>query len=428
MIWVYRLLFPFALVALSPYYLLRMRRRGGYGDGFWHRFGLPPAIPPRRPGVGRVWLQAVSVGEMLAVEPILRGLKEDGTEVVLTTTTSTGFKVAAERYRPLAAAMAYFPVDWMPFSARAWDAFAPDLAIVTEGERWPEHLRQAKARRVPVLCINARISERSFRRLRRSHAAARFVLDGMTRVLAGSELDAERFRELGFPPERISVTGNIKLDVQIEPLDEVGRGRLRRELGLGEGRLVLLGSSTWPGEEEALVGALVAARARGLDCSLLLVPRHAERRSEIERLLRATGLSYHLRSAGPSPGQVDIAVGDTTGELRAMTQLADLVFIGKSLPPHTEGQTPVEAATIGKAILFGPGMANFRSIANDLMNRGAARTVADAAALAAQCGALLGDGVAREAIAGACARWRRDNGGGVARTLEAIRAQLGRGY
>jgi len=219
--------------------------------------------------VGRVWLQAVSVGEMLAVEPILRGLKEDGTEVVLTTTTSTGFKVAAERYRPLAAAMAYFPVDWMPFSARAWDAFAPDLAIVTEGERWPEHLRQAKARRVPVLCINARISERSFRRLRRSHAAARFVLDGMTRVLAGSELDAERFRELGFPPERISVTGNIKLDVQIEPLDEVGRGRLRRELGLGEGRLVLLGSSTWPGEEEALVGALVAARARGLDCSLL---------------------------------------------------------------------------------------------------------------------------------------------------------------
>jgi len=111
-----------------------------------------------------------------------------------------------------------------------------------------------------------------------------------------------------------------------------------------------------------------------------------------------------------------------------MTQLADLVFIGKSLPPHTEGQTPVEAATIGKAILFGPGMANFRSIANDLMNRGAARTVADAAALAAQCGALLGDGVAREAIAGACARWRRDNGGGVARTLEAIRAQLGRGY
>ena len=428
MIWVYRLLFPLALVVMSPYYLLRMRRRGGYGDGFLHRFGLPPAIPARRPGVRRVWLQAVSVGEMLAVEPILRGLKENGTEVVLTTTTSTGFRVAAQRYRHLVTAMAYFPVDWMPFSARAWSAFAPDLAVVTEGERWPEHLHQAKARRVPVLCINARISERSARRLRRFPAAARFVLDGMTRLLAGSEPDAERFRELGFPPGRISVTGNIKLDVDIPLLDEDGRGRLRRELGLAAGGLVLLGASTWPGEEEALVGALVAARARGVVCSLLIVPRHAERRAEIERLLRETGLSYHLRSRGPSPGPVDIALGDTTGELRSMAQLADVVFIGKSLPPHSEGQTPVEAATLGKAILFGPGMASFRSIANDLLDRGAARTVADAAALAAQCGALLGDGAARDAIARASAGWRRDNGGGVARTLEAIREELARGY
>ena len=428
MIWVYRLLFPFALVVMSPYYLLRMRRRGGYGDGFWHRFGLPPRIAPRRPGVRRVWLQAVSVGEMLAVEPILRALKDDGTEVVLTTTTSTGFRVAAERYGSLAAGMAYFPVDWMPFSARAWDAISPDLAIVTEGERWPEHLHQAKGRRVPVICINARISERSFRRLGRFPVAARFVLDGMSRVLAGSELDAERFRELGFPPGRICVTGNIKLDVSIALLDDAGRAALRRELGLPPGRLVLLGSSTWPGEEAALVDALVSARAQGVGCSLLIVPRHAERRAEIERLLKATGLSYHMRSLGPSSGEVDIAVGDTTGELRAMAQLADLVFIGKSLPPHAEGQTPVEAAALGKAILFGPGMANFSSIAQDLLDRGAARTVADAAALARESVALLRDKPARDRISEAATGWRRDNGGGVARTLEAIRAELRQRY
>jgi 3-deoxy-D-manno-octulosonic-acid transferase len=424
MIWVYRLLFPFAMVAMAPYYLLRMRRRGGYLNGFWHRLGLPPRIPPRRPGVRRVWLQAVSVGEMLAVEPILRALGGDGTEVVLTTTTSTGFRLARERYGGLACAIAYFPVDWMPFCARAWDAFMPDLAVVTEGERWPEHLHQAKRRGVPVMCINARISERSFRRLGRFSAAARFVLDGLTRVLAGSELDAGRFRALGFPADRICVTGNIKLDVSIARLDEASRDALRRELGLAPGRLVLLGSSTWPGEEAALVEALLAARSGGVDCSLLIVPRHAERRLEIERLLKATGLSFHLRSLGPAPAPVDIAVGDTTGELRSMTQLADLVFIGKSLPPHTEGQTPVEAAALGRPMIFGPGMANFRSIALDLVERGAARAVDDAAALAVLAVALLRDKVARDRISAGAAGWRRDNGGGVERTLQAVRREL----
>ena len=137
--------------------------------------------------------------------------------------------------------------------------------------------------------------------------------------------------------------------------------------------------------------------------------------------MKATGLSYHLRSLGPAPREVDVAVGDTTGELRAMTQLADLVFVGKSLVPHTEGQTPVEAATLGKPILMGPGMANFRAVERDLLERGAARTVKSAADLVAQAATLLGDKAARDAIA-----WRRENGGGVERTLAAIRSELRR--
>jgi 3-deoxy-D-manno-octulosonic-acid transferase len=312
----------------------------------------------------------------------------------------------------------------MPFSSRAWARISPDLAIVTEGERWPEHMHQAKSRGVPVLSINARISDRSFRRLRRFPAAAAFVLDGMTRILAGSAQDARRFREMGYPADRISVTGNIKLDVRIPLLDEAGRARLRLELGLPAGRLVLLGSSTWPGEEAALVDALLAARSRGIACSLLIVPRHAERRAEVERLLRSTPLSYHMRSRGPAPGVVDVAVGDTTGELRAMTQLADVVFVGKSLAPHTEGQTPVEAAALGRPILFGPGMGNFRSIARDLLERGAARSVADAADLSEQAAALLRDPAQREALSAAAASWQGDNGGAVDRTLAAIRGEF----
>jgi 3-deoxy-D-manno-octulosonic-acid transferase len=426
MTWVYRLLFPFGLLAASPYYLLRMRRRGGYGSGFRHRFGLVPEPAPRRPGVRRVWLQAVSVGEVLAVEPILRALKAGGTEVVLTTTTSTGFKLARERVSPLVCLIAYFPIDWLPFSRRAWDRISPDLAIVTEGERWPEHMRQARDRGVPLICINARISDRSFRRLNALPAVARFVLGGMTRILAGSAQDAQRFRELGFPGDRILVTGNIKLDVDIPLLDAAALSALRRELGLGEGRLVLLGSSTWPGEEAALLGALRQARSRGVDCSLLIVPRHAERRGEIEKLLEPSGFSHHLRSRGPAAGEVDVAVGDTTGELRRMTQLADLVFVGKSLAPHTEGQTPVEAATLGRPVLFGPGMANFRSIERDLLARGAAVAVRDPADLADKAASLLLDGARRDAISAAAAAWRLENRGGVERTLAAIRSELAR--
>jgi 3-deoxy-D-manno-octulosonic-acid transferase len=366
------------------------------------------------------------VGEVLAVEPILRALRADGTEVVLTTTTSTGYRLALERAAPLACLVAYFPIDWMPFSRRAWGRISPDLAIVTEGERWPEHMRQARDRGVPLICINARISDRSFRRLKALPAVARFVLGGMTRLLAGSAEDARRFRELGFPGDRILVTGNIKLDVDIPLLDEAARSGLRRELGLPAGRLLLLGSSTWPGEEAALLGALQHARSKGVACSLLIVPRHAERRSEVERLLKASGLSYHMRSRGPAVGDVDVAVGDTTGELRRMTQLADLVFVGKSLAPHTEGQTPVEAATLGRPILFGPGMANFRSIERDLLARGAAVAVRDPADLAEKAASLLLDGGRRDAIAAAAAAWRRDNGGGVERTLSAIRAELAR--
>jgi 3-deoxy-D-manno-octulosonic-acid transferase len=218
-------------------------------------------------------------------------------------------------------------------------------------------------------------------------------------------------------------TGNIKLDVTISPLSEPAQAQLRRELGLPVG-FVLLGSSTWPGEEAVLVEAWRRARSLGLPGSLLLVPRHAERREEIERFLREAGLRFHFRSRGPAPGEVDVAVADTTGELRQLTQLADLVFVGKSLLPHTEGQTPVEAAALGKPILFGPGMGNFRNIARDLAARGAAREVADAAALVAEAPELLREKAGREALATAAAAWHRENAGAVARTLTVVREEL----
>ena len=424
MLWLYRLFFVPVLLLLAPRYVWRMRRRGGYRENFGHRFGGHPKMP-RKKAIRRVWLQAVSVGEMLAIGPLLEKLRLDNVEVYLTTTTSTGYRVANDRYRGLTIGIGYFPIDWWPFSRRAWNRISPDLAIITEGERWPEHLRQATKRGVPVVCINARISDRSFASLQRFRAAARLMFDGVTRLLPCSSHDEARFRELGVPPEKMTTTGNIKLDLAIPRLSQSELDQLRRELGFGPG-FVLVGSSTWPGEEEALLDALRAVHDLGHRCSLLLVPRHAERRVEIERLLSRGGLRFHFRSRGPAPGEVDVAVADTTGELRKLTQLADLVFVGKSLPPHSEGQTPVEAAALAKPIVFGPGMSNFRRIAEELLAQGAARRVVDADELRAEVARLLHDVKQRETLAKAAATWHRANAGAVDRTWRIIRAELTR--
>jgi 3-deoxy-D-manno-octulosonic-acid transferase len=333
--------------------------------------------------------------------------------------------MAQEKLAKQVMGVGYFPIDWWLFSRRAWSRIAPDLVVITEGERWPEHIHQASKRGTPVVCINARLSDRSFRRMKGFPPASHLMLRGITRLLAGSSQDAARFRELGFPAERLVTTGNIKLDVEIPRLDDAARDRLRRELGLPRG-LVLVGSSTWPGEETTLVACLRAARLSGLACSLLIVPRHAERRAEIERELTGSGLRFHLRSLGASPGEVDVAVADTTGELRNLVQLGDLVFVGKSLAPHTEGQTPVEAAALEKPIVFGPGMGNFRAIARDLLERHAAIQVPDATALVPTVVDLLRDASRRASLAAAAHEWRRDNAGAVGRTRDAIMSELRR--
>jgi 3-deoxy-D-manno-octulosonic-acid transferase len=423
-IWLYRILFLPLLLLASPYYLWRMHRRGGYAEGFWHRFGKVPALPPRQPGRPRVWLQAVSVGEILAIAPLLEALHQAARpEVYLTTTTSTGYRLAREKYAALTAGIGYFPLDFWAFSARTWRAVRPDLCVLMEGERWPEHLRQAHMRGVPVISVNARMSDRSFRRSVRFKRTLRAFSRGLTRILCATKRDEQRFKALGFPAERLQTTGNLKLDVTIPLLAETERTQLRREVGLGDG-LVLLGSSTWPGEEAALLAALTAARERGLAVSLLLVPRHAERREELRALLAGSGFSFHFRTAGVAAGPVDVAVGDTTGELRWLTQLADLVFVGKSLAPHDGGQTPVEAASLGKPLLHGPRMTNFREIIRSLSEAGAVRRVDTAEQLVAVAVELLQDATQRETLAAAAREWSEANRGATARTLAVIHTQL----
>ncbi|MCC5022021.1 MAG: 3-deoxy-D-manno-octulosonic acid transferase [Candidatus Synoicihabitans palmerolidicus] len=429
-LWIYRLGFLPVMLVLAPYYLWRMRRRGGYVKGFGHRFGrVPKTLPAKSGGRRRIWLQAVSVGELLAIGPLVDALlSEEGNEIYLTTTTSTGYALAKERYEARVAAVAYFPIDFWACSALAWKQVQPDLVVLTEGERWPEHIYQALCYRVPVVGINARMSDRSYRRMKLLGGLVPGLMGSMERLLVVSDEDARRFRELGFTPGQVEVTGNLKVDNVIPELEEEAKVALRAELGFSETDVVMLGSSIWPGEEVAMMAAWRRARAEvdlgGRALRLLLVPRHAERRLEVEALVRATGADYHLRSSGNATEAREITIADTTGELQRLTQVADIVFVGKSLPPHSEGQTPVEAAGLGRPLLFGPRMGSFRAIARDLLDRGAAQQVQMAEDLGGQMVALLGDEPRRNRLGEAGRAWHKANRGALERTIKVLRKYL----
>ncbi len=426
-IWIYRLLFaPLVLLSL-PRYVLHMRRRGGYRERFGTRFGLGLRVPEKAPGKRRVWIQAVSLGEMLAVEPLLRELSSDERlEIYLTTTTSTGYALAKKNYGELVIGVSYFPTDFWPFSRSVWRQIDPDVAVCAETELWPEHIRQANRRGVPFLLVNGRLSDRSFRSMKKLRWLVGGVLSKLTRVYAGSELDRDRFVKLGISPENVENTGNIKLDSQVGPLLGLqDRTLLRTELGLGEGFL-LLGSSTWPGEEAMLLKAFEELRGSRPDARLLIVPRHAERRDELERLMdeEASQWRCHFKSRGLPSGDVDILVADTSGELRMLSQLADLAFVGKSLPPHAEGQTPVECGALGVPMVFGLGMSNFRAIAAGLLRSGAARQVASEEEAIRAILDLADDEKSRRAMGEAGLRWHGESRGAVARVAAGIRDWL----
>lgn len=423
MIWIYRLLFLPLFLISCPYYFGRMIKRGGYAKDFTHRFGCVPVLPPRREGVHRVWIQAVSVGETEAVAPLLRELKSRGNvEVILTTTTSTAYKIIREKYADLVAAYACFPMDFLPFSAKAWRRFDPSVAVLMEGELWPEHLTQAKKRGVPVFVVNARLSDKSFRRYRAAGALARWVLGQVRFICAGTQNDFDRFRALGVPADKIAFTGNMKFDVASgETFTAADAAALKKELGFPADAPVLLGSSTWPGEEAMLLEPFAEARKRFPELRLLICPRHAERRAEIVEILEKTSWKWFLRSRTKPedvPADADVCVADTTGELRKLTHLAQLAFVGKSLPPNNGGQTPIECAALGVPLVYGPAMTNFKDVCRSLEDCGAAVKVRDAVGAQATLLALLEDAPAREKMSASAQAWHRGNQGATARVVK----------
>lgn len=437
MIWVYRLFFPLLFLISLPYYVLRMFRRGGYRAMMASRFGYVKAVP-RRSGIKRIWIQAVSVGELFAIELLVKELARlPDTELVITTTTSTGFSLAKEKYGEMAISISSFPFDFWPIVRKTWKRIDPDLAIITEGELWPEHMQTARDTGIPLVLINARLSDRSYLRMKRLKAFQSLFYSNITRIAASSEFDAQRILDLGYPKEKLTVAGNLKFDV-VDPqgmsLEE--KEALLRETGFtlkevkkNGGIHTIIGASTWPGEEELLIQSCRELQSKGMQIRLLLTPRHAERRTEIRDMLKKYGnIRWSFRSKAEWVQQTDqedavqVYVADTTGELRKFIQLADIAVIGKSFPPHLQGQTPVEAVALGTPVVYGPSMSNFRAICSDLEQNGGALRVSEAGQLTAALYRLLMDDKARTRMKEAARNVFEKSRGSTERTIDLIKS------
>ncbi len=351
-----------------------------------------------RPAGKLLWIHAASVGESLAVLPLIEAIRvaEPTLACLMTSGTVTSARLLGERLPP-GVIHQYVPVDLPQAVGRFLDHWRPDLALFVESELWPTMLRALARRKTPLALVNARMSAASFKGWQRVPGLAPGLLAGIRLVLAESPDSADRFRRLGAPS--VAAPGNLKLAAPPLAVDSV---ELQRLTGLLGTRPRWIAASTHPGEEQIVAEAMTRLRRRWPDLVCILAPRHPERGAAVAALLREAGLDVAQRSAGEDLGPATaVLLADTLGELGLVYRLADLAFIGGSLVPKG-GQNLLEPARLGRALLAGPHLENFALPAQHLEQVGALRRVADAASLVDAVARWLEDPAAL-AVAGTAA-------------------------
>jgi 3-deoxy-D-manno-octulosonic-acid transferase len=421
MLFLIQVLFAIGFLLSSPFYLLKMLRRGNYTRGFWQRFGFYAADARREVGDGGfIWIQAVSVGEtrvaLLLIECLRRRWPE--LRIALSTTTSTG-QALARRQAPPGVLVIYFPLDFLPCTNRALALLRPKLVVVVETEVWPTLVLQSKRGGVPVAMVNGRMSEKSFRGYRCLGGLSRQVFGAFDLLCAQGARDAERFRKLGARDAALRTTGSLKFDEAQVP-SPVGKQakEFLHACGVGEDRPVWVCGSTHAGEEEIVFRVFRELRAKFPSLFLVLAPRHPERTKEVLGVAEQSGVRVTLRTQPPQPG-VDCLLLNTTGELKAFYEAATVIFVGKSLRGRG-GQNIIEAAATGAPVVFGPAMQNFEAIADDFVRAGAGVQVPDETALGPALEELLAKPERRREIAGRARQVIAQGSGAAERTLEAM--------
>jgi 3-deoxy-D-manno-octulosonic-acid transferase len=344
----------------------------------------------------RVWIHGASVGEMMAMRPIADRFHAKCPEapVVVSTVTPTGQEVARKSFA-WAEQVRYFPLDMPGPVARSISGVGARVHALAETELWPNFLHAA-ARRGPVVLLNGRISDRTFQNAQRILPAYRWMVGHLSIVAMQTQADADRITELGADPSRVRVLGTSKFDEPVPQMDAAALREWRRRLGLRDDRVAIAGS-IFPGEDEAVLNAFIASRARIPSLRLLIAPRHVERAPDIHALALSAGLKPGFRSANLD-GDEDVIVIDTYGELAELYALAEVAFVGKSLGTEEGGQNLIQPMAHGVPVVHGPNMQNFRDVAARAEEVGASRVVQDAAALADAWTSLLASEVKRRGM------------------------------
>jgi 3-deoxy-D-manno-octulosonic-acid transferase len=408
----YRIITAAAGAAVAPHVLARRLKRGKENpERIAERRGEPGV--PRPPGP-LVWVHGASVGEFLAVLPLVQRICAQGFTVLMTTGTVTSAELAGKRL-PVGALHQFIPLDMPRYITRFLDHWQPGLALFVESDLWPNLILAASARAIPLALVNGRISARSFDRWRRFPRTIAALLRCFDICLVRSRDDEERFDALGAP--RVRITGNLKFDVPLLPVDE---GKLAALSSATAGRRIVVAASTHPGEEAVIADAHRRLKTAHPDLLTIIAPRHPHRGAEVGDVAAAAHLRPALRSRGDVPGDDnDVYVFDTLGEMGLIYEIGPIVFMGGSLVPHG-GQNPIEAIKFGAAILHGPHVSNFADIYEDLGRCGGAVPVRDVGALTSQIGAWFHDGAARDAVAGRGVHYVDQLSGALDRTLAAL--------
>lgn len=379
---VYEFLFTIFTLITAPFYLRKMKKRGNWKEGFSERFGeysskLKQALTNR----DILWFHAVSVGEVNLCSHLVDFVQREAPnlKIVISTTTSTGMQLLRDRF-PVGIEKIYYPLDRRRYVRSAFATLRPRAIILVEAEIWPNLIWQARRQRTPLFLVNTRLSESSFRNYKRFGFLFRPIFSSFTGIGAQTEADRKRLLDLGARPETIEVFGSLKFDAAT--LDSglyLDAEELIQRSGAPKDAMILMGGSTHSGEEAALARVYQHLKPDFPNLFLVLIPRHYERSAKIAAELEDLGVRYTYRShlAGEvafEPGEKDVLLVNSTGELKRFYEQADLVFVGKSLTAEG-GQNPIEPGALGKPILFGPNMQNFPKIAPQFVEAGAARQV-----------------------------------------------------
>jgi 3-deoxy-D-manno-octulosonic-acid transferase len=410
-----------------------MKKRGGYRANFGQRLGkFSPETAARLAEKPRIWIHAVSVGEANLAGLVLHELRRLAPDesFIISTTSSTGYGVC-ENLAQDDDVLIYLPVDFPSVVRRSLDIINAKALVLTESEFWPNIIRTCRKKDIPVILINGRISDRSAPRYKKLKCFFGDVFKCFSKMLVQSEIDKERLIAAGAPENIIRVMGSVKFDISPPSREALEKSRSTlKDAGISPEAPILLGGSTWRGEETALAKAWLKAREKSPELRLVIVPRHAERGDEVERELSADGFTVIRRSrmkngTEPSGGDKNaILMVDTTGELFPLYSLADIVFVGKTLPPNIGGQNMIEPASAGKAVITGPHTENFASVMDIFRKKNAIKEVSDASELSDAIMWLCEDPATRDSFGIRAGAAVEENRGALARSAEVILSQL----